>query len=206
MKINDPRFKKQLDFILEIDRLKRIRRQTLLTDATRKENSAEHSWQLAVMVMVLSEYAERDVEVEKVLKMVLIHDLVEIDAGDTYAYNFEAREDKKEREREAAERIFGLLPADQAEEFRALWEEFEALETPEARFANAVDRVQPLIHNYSTNGESWREHGIRCDEVLEQSKQIKQGSTYLWEYAKQLIETAVEQQMFESNEKQTTNC
>src|SRR6056297_294642 len=156
------RLEQQVAFILEIDRLKTIYRRTYLTDTSRFENSAEHSWHIAVMAMLLAEHANTlEVDQLRVIKMLLIHDLVEIDAGDTFAYDTAAHADKAAREQAAADRLFGLLPADQAAEFRALWDEFESRQTPEAKFAGALDRLQPLLHNLYTHGRSWREHGVR---------------------------------------------
>jgi putative hydrolase of HD superfamily len=205
MEIQESRLEQQLDFILEVDRLKSVLRETLLTDSSRKENSAEHSWQLAVMVIVFSEYADDEIDLKRVLKMVVIHDLVEIDAGDTYAYNHEAQEEKEEREREAAESIFGLLPSDQAQEFRTLWEEFESRETSEAMFAKAIDRLQPLIHNYHTGGESWKDHDVRLDDVLDRNEIIQDGSERLWAYTEQLIEAAVERGMLKTDANPVSN-
>ena len=187
------RIQQQFAFLAEMDKLKLIMRQTPLLDGSRKENDAEHSWHLAMLVMILSEYAEPPVDMARVLQMVLIHDVVEIDAGDTYCYNAAAHHDKVERELRAAERLFGLLPGDQGEQLRGLWEEFEARETPEARFANAVDRVQPLLHNCLTGGGSWREHGVKLSQVLERNRPILEGSPRLWEYMRGLLNSAVEQ-------------
>ena len=183
------RLASQLRFILELDRLKSIYRRTYLIDGTRSENSAEHSWHLALMAMVLAEHANEPLDVGKVIRMVLIHDIVEIDAGDTYIYA--AQGDKTERERRAAERIFGLLPPDQEREFRELWDEFEAAKTPEARFASALDRFIPQLHNYHTQGRSWREHGITAERVLTRNVEISYGSVTLWEWTQTLIEQAV---------------
>jgi putative hydrolase of HD superfamily len=183
------RLARQLHFVLEIDRLKSVYRRTYLVDGSRSENSAEHSWHLALLAMVLSEHANEDLDVFKVIKMVLIHDIVEIDAGDTYIYGDQAG--KEERERAAAQRIFGLLPPDQEYEFRALWEEFEEAQTPEARFASALDRFMPQLHNYHTQGRSWQEHGISAERVLERNIEISDGSAVLWEWTQTLIERAV---------------
>lgn len=185
------RLARQLQFVLEIDRLKSVYRRTYLVDGSRSENSAEHSWHLALLAMVLSEHANESLDVFKVIKMVLIHDIVEIDAGDTYIYGDQAG--KEERERTAAERIFGLLPPDQEHEFRALWEEFESAQTPEARFASALDRFMPQLHNYHTQGRSWQEHGISAERVLERNVEISDGSVVLWEWTQVLIERAVEE-------------
>ncbi|RKD30511.1 HD domain-containing protein [Thermohalobacter berrensis] len=185
------RLKKQLDFIVEIDKLKKIIRQTDLIHTSRRENDAEHSWHLAVMTMILSEYANKEIDVLKVMKMVLIHDLVEIDAGDTFCYDEKGNEDKAEREEKAADRIFNILPEDQAKEIRNLWEEFEEMTTDEARFAAALDRMQPLIHNYMTEGGSWKRHSIRKEQVIKRAKPILEGSEELWDFVKNLIEDSV---------------
>ncbi len=185
------RLHKQIQFILEIDRLKTVIRQTLLTDRSRQENSAEHSWHLAIMALLLSEYANQPVDLPRVVKMVLIHDLVEIDAGDTFIYDDKGHQDKAEREQRAAERLFGLLPDDQAGELKSLWEEFEERQTPDARFASALDRLHPMLHNVQTEGASWRKHGITSDLVLARNRTMAEGSTELWEYAQAMIEEAV---------------
>jgi len=185
------RFLQQIEFILEIDKIKQIGRQTLLLDKSRKENDAEHSWHLAVMAVLLGEYAAPGTDINKVVRMVLIHDLIEIDAGDTFCYDEQGNVDKLEREQRCAQRIFAMLPADQAAEFHALWEEFEARQTNEAKFAAALDRLQPNMHNYFTQGASWREHGVTSDRVIERNQQMAEGSPLLWDYAKSLIEDAV---------------
>lgn len=187
------RFEQQLEFLVEIDKIKQVFRRTFLMDKSRTENDAEHSWHLAVMAIILGEYAATSsLDITRVVKMVLIHDLVEIDAGDTYLYDEQAALDKDEREQKAAERIFALLPDDQAQEFRVLWEEFEQRDTPEAQFAASLDRFQPLLHNYKTQGESWKKHGIRREQVLQRGQQMQAGSPFLWEYAQILIERSVE--------------
>ena len=189
----ETRFEQQLQFIQEIDRLKQIFRRTYLMDSSRHENDAEHSWHLAVMAMLLIEYAtDPPIDQTRVIKMVLVHDLVEIDAGDTYLYDERAGEDKSERERRAADRIFGLLPEDQANELRALWDEFEARATPEAKFALALDRFQPLYHNYRTKGISWQQHGVTSPQVLRRLSVMQDGAPQLWEYAQRLIRKSVE--------------
>jgi putative hydrolases of HD superfamily len=190
-KAND-RFEKQLAFIIEIDKLKSVYRQTLLMSGKRYENDAEHSWHLGLMVLLLSEYAKgKGIDLFRAIKMVLIHDLVEIDAGDTFCYDTTATLDKKEREQKAADRIFAILPDDQNAEFRALWDEFELMATPESRFAAALDRFQPLLHNYNTQGAAWKAHGVTADKVLERNKHIAEGAPELWNFAKSLIEDAV---------------
>ena len=186
------RLKKQIEFILEVDNLKHVRRKTILLDRSRRENSAEHSWHIALMVVLMAEYSrEKDIDFFHVMKMLLIHDLVEIDAGDTYCYDDEGRQDQARREARAAERIFGLLPADQAAAFRALWDEFEKRDTPESRFANALDRVQPLLNNYFTAGQTWQDNGIKSGQVHRRMRPVKDGAPVLWEYVSALIEDAV---------------
>ena len=182
------RLARQLYFVLELDKLKSVYRRTYLIDGTRSENSAEHSWHLALLAMVLAEHANEPLDVGKVIRMVLIHDIVEIDAGDTYIYD--AQDDKPEREQRAADRIFGLLPPDQAQEFRDLWDEFEARQTAEARFASALDRFIPQLHNFHTQGRSWKEHGITSESVLMRNVEISHGSMTLWEWTQMLIERA----------------
>jgi len=191
--MNAARLERQIAFVREVDKLKTIQRQTLLTDASRLENDAEHSWHLALMALVLGEYASGgSLDVLHVIRMVLVHDLVEIDAGDTYCYDEDGYTDKLQRETAAAERIFNLLPPDQAAEIRALWDEFEAADTPEARFANALDRLQPLMHNVFTDGRMWKKHGIVKSQVIERNRKIGDGAPDLWEFARSLIEAAVD--------------
>jgi len=192
------RLARQLQFILEIDKLKSIYRRTYLVDGERRENSAEHSWHLAMLAMVLAEHANQSLDVAKVMRMVLVHDIVEIDAGDTYIYADQG--DKAEREQRAADRIFGLLPPDQEHEFRGLWEEFESAATPEARFAAALDRFIPQLHNYHTQGRSWKEHGITAERVLKRNEEMSAGSVILWEWTQTLIERAVAEGLLPRNE------
>jgi putative hydrolase of HD superfamily len=187
------RLSQQIRFILEVDKLKQILRQTLKIADRQRENDAEHSWHLALMVLVLAEHANRpDLDVLKVLGMVIIHDLVEIDAGDTFVYDEAGMTDKAEREQKAADRIFGLLPDDQEEHFRALWEEFEERESPEARFAAALDRLQPVLQNINTDGHAWKHHGIRHNQVLDRNRHMAEGSEAIWEYARAEIQKAVD--------------
>ena len=182
----------QLRFIVEIDKVKGVFRQTLLIDKSRLENDAEHSWHLAVMAVLLAEYAsDKGLDLLRVVKMVLVHDLVEIDAGDTYIYDEAGMKDKAERELAAADRVFGLLPPDQGAEVRGLWEEFEARDTPEAQFAAALDRLQPLLHNYHTQGAQWLKHGVTADRVLAVNRTMAAGAPELWAFAEQLIHDAV---------------
>ena len=176
------RLKKQFEFCLEADKEKFIGRQTYLSDGVRKENDAEHAWHMALMALILSEYANEKIDVLKTFSMILIHDIVEIDAGDTYAYDVEAKKTQKEREEKAAERIFGMLPEDQRAKFRALFEEFEAAETAEARFARAMDNVQPLMLNNATDGKSWEERGVRISQILKRNEITPVGSKALWDY------------------------
>lgn len=188
----DDRLARQVRFLLEIDKLKRVLRQTWHLDQSRRENDAEHSWHLAVMAVLLAEYAaEPNLDLARVVKMALVHDLVEIDAGDTFAYDEVAARDKAQREQQAAERIFNLLPADQARAVRQLWDEFEARRTPEARYAAALDRLQPLLHNIHTEGRAWREHGVTSDQVLKRNRHVAEGAPQLWRFAEGLIRDAV---------------
>jgi putative hydrolase of HD superfamily len=191
--MNLDRLSRQIRFIVEVDKLKEIFRQTLCTQSRRQENDAEHSWHLALLVIVLAEHSNHQpLDVLRVLKMVIIHDLVEIDAGDTFAYDTARMADQHAREAVAAERIFGLLPDDQRAEFRALWDEFEARVTPEAKFAAAVDRFQPMLLNCLTEGAAWRKHGVTSDRVIARNQHIAEGSAPLWEYARRLIDDAVQ--------------
>lgn len=188
----DERLKKQMDFLLEVDKLKFIYRQTYLSNGERKENDAEHSWHLALMVVLLQEYSNEPVDVVKVMTMVLIHDLVEIDAGDTYAYDTAGNQTKREREVKAAQRIFGILPKDQEEAFRALWEEFEAYETPEAKFAHVCDNMQPFMLNHATGGRSWQEHGVKKSQVLGRNSRLAEGSETMKQYFDEILAEHVE--------------
>ena len=186
------RLAQQIRFIVEVDKLKEIFRQTVLINSRRAENDAEHSWHLCLIVLTLAEHANwRQLEVLRVLKMVIIHDLVEIDAGDTFAYDTKGMADQHAREAVAADRIFGLLPPDQGREFRGLWDEFEARQTPEAKFAAAVDRFQPMLLNCRTEGAAWRRHGVTRDRVLARNSYIAEGSRELWAYAERMIEETV---------------
>ena len=189
----DERLKKQMDFLLEVDKLKFIYRQTYLSNGERKENDAEHSWHLALMAVLLQEYSNEPVDVVKVMTMVLIHDLVEIDAGDTYAYDTAGNKTKREREVKAAQRIFGILPKDQEEAFRALWEEFEAYETPEAKFAHVCDNMQPFMLNHATGGRSWQEHGVKKSQVLNRNRYLEDGSKTMKQYFDEIIEEHVKE-------------
>ncbi len=194
MGFDSDRLEKQLAFALEADKEKMIGRQTYLStpveniDAEkvfRKENDAEHAWHLALMVILLQEYANEPIDVLKTVTMVLLHDIVEIDAGDTYAYDDAAKVNQKEREERAAKRIYGMLPADQAEKYYAIWKEFEERKTPEAKFARALDNFQPMMLNHATQGKAWEEHGVYLSQILKRNIPTPEGSEILWSYAKE---------------------
>ena len=185
------RMEKQIDFILEADKEKNIFRQTHLSENGRRENDAEHAWHMAMMVYLLKEYANEEIDVARAMMMALIHDIVEIDAGDTYAYDPKGLETQKAREEQAAERIFGLLPDDQGEELRSLFQEFEASETPEARFVRAMDNFQPLLLNDSNDGRDWREHEIGKTQVMKRHIKTELGSNIIWERTREIIEKHV---------------
>lgn len=202
------RLKKQVEFLLEADKMKSIYRQTyIIADESRgasmrdfegetdkfrrRENDAEHSFHLALFAMILAEHANIPVDVTRVMKMVLIHDIVEIDAGDTYCYDEKAGLTKQEREEKAADRLFGLLPDDQRDEYRALWEEFERRDTAESRFAAALDRMQPMLLNYTKGGISWQEHEVSYGQVYERNRHIGDGSEKLWEYMENVLNDAL---------------
>ncbi len=187
----DTHLAQQIQFVMEIDKLKNVLRQTPLMDNSRRENSAEHSWHLAVMALTLGEYAEPGTDLTHVVKMVLIHDIVEIDAGDTFAYDTQGYTDKAEREERAAARIFGLLPDAQRDELLTLWHEFEAIATPEARFANALDRLEPLLDNYVTGGGSWKKAGVTLAKVQKRMEPIGNVSATLGEYVQQILTESV---------------
>ncbi|MDD6333338.1 MAG: HD domain-containing protein [Clostridia bacterium] len=181
--MNQERLDKQIEFIREIDKEKLIGRQTYLADASRKENDAEHAWHMAIMTVLLSEYANEEIDVLKTITMLLIHDLVEIDAGDTYAYDEEGKKTQKEREQKGADRIFGMLPEDQGAYLRGLWEEFEAQQTPEAKFARTMDNFQPVILNDASKGKSWAEKGVHLSQILKRNEKTGEGSEELWKYS-----------------------
>ena len=182
----------QIEFIKEVDKLKYIVRKTKLLNSDRHENDAEHSWHLAMMAITLAEHSNSPIDVLKVVKMLLIHDIVEIDAGDTFIYDTQKSHDNTEEERQAAERIFGLLPNNQANEFIAIWEEFEEQQSSEAKFARAIDRLEPLLQNVSNNGGTWREFAIGFDKVYPKKQVISHGSSRIWAYAEQLLNDSVE--------------
>ena len=185
------RFEKQKNFILEIDKEKSIFRQTHLSGGGRRENDAEHAWNMAVMVYLLQEYANEPIDIARTMMMVLTHDLVEIDAGDTYAYDAAGKATEHERETAAADRIFGLLPEDQGRLMRGLWEEFEAYETPEARFAHTMDNFQPMLLNDSNGGGDWKARGIKRSQTEKRNEKTGTGSREIWEYMKTLLDANV---------------
>lgn len=189
--MNEERFKKQLAFILEADKEKNVLRQTHLSGRGRRENDAEHAWHMALMIYLLKEYANEDFDLAKAMMMAIIHDVVEIDAGDTYAYDTKGLKTQKERERLAADRIFGLLPDDQRDSLRALFEEYEARKSPEARFVRVMDNFQPLLLNDSGGGADWREHGVGKTQVMARQRSSEDGSTEIWNYTKRLIDKNV---------------
>lgn len=180
--MSEKRLEQQFAFCREIDKEKMIRRQTYLIDGKTKENDAEHAWHMAIMTLILSEYANEKIDVLKTISMLLIHDIVEIDAGDTFAYDEEAKKTQQEREKKAADRIFGMLPQDQAKAFRELWNEFEDGESPEARFAKTMDNVQPIMLNAATGGKSWEEWGTPLSKILKRNENTAKGSERLWQY------------------------
>ncbi|RDU23387.1 HD domain-containing protein [Anaerosacchariphilus polymeriproducens] len=182
------RLKQQMKFILEIDNLKKVQRQSYLSDGSRKENDTEHSWHLAMMCFLLKEYAPKEIDVLKTMTMVLIHDIVELDAGDTYAYDDAGNSTKREREVKAAERIYGILPKEQDKELRNLWEEFEEGTSEEAKFANALDKIQPILLNDASEGKAWREHAVEINQILKRNEKTPKGAPELWEYCEKLLE------------------
>lgn len=188
---------KQIEFIKEIDKIKYIQRRTKLFNSDRNENDAEHSWHLALMAMVLSEYSDQKIDLLKVLKMVLIHDIVEIDAGDTFIYDQNKSHDNTEEELKSARRIFGILPETQAQEFIEIWMEFEEGLSNEAKFARSMDRLEPLLQNTSNNGGTWKEYGVKFQTVYDKKKVIKEGSSELWDYAEKLLKNSVENGILE---------
>lgn len=186
------RLEQQINFIIEIDKTKEIFRQTYISNGMRKENDAEHAWHFAIMAVLLAEYANEPVDVLNVVKMALIHDLVEIDAGDTYLYDAEGTKTKAQREMKAANRIYHLLPEDQGKELFELWREFEERKTPEAKFAATIDRLQPILLNDATDGKAWLEHDISEEQILERNVHTKKGSEKIWEYMQKIFAENIE--------------
>lgn len=184
----DDRLKEQIDFILEIDKMKEILRQNYLADGSARENDADHSWHLAMMALILSEYSNEKVDVARVVPMVLTHDLVEIDAGDTYAYDEAGALTKEKREKAAADRIFGILPKEQGTWMRGLWDEFEACNTPESKFAHVLDNSLPLFLNHAAGGISWKEHKVKRSQIYKRNRITGDGSAKIWEYMQELIQ------------------
>ena len=190
--MSDNPLDQQIEFLLEMDKLKSIFRRSYISGTDRHENDAEHSWHLAIMALVLAEHANTKIDMLRLLKMLLIHDIVEIDAGDTFFYADKGADDKSERERAAANRLFGLLPKNQEKEFKDIWEEFEEGRTAEALFAKSLDRLMPLLHNFYSEGKAWKEYGVTQDQVFNKNKHIADGSKELWEFARSIISKAVE--------------
>jgi putative hydrolase of HD superfamily len=186
----------QLEFLLEVDRLKGVLRRSFVLAGARRENSAEHSWHLALAAWLLAGHANEPVDIGRVMAMALVHDIVEIDAGDTFVYDEQGALDKSEREQRAAERLFGLLPEPQGAHLRALWDEFETRETPEARFAAAIDRLLPILANLATDGKSWREHGISLARVLARNASMAEGSLALWSEVQSRLHDAATRGVF----------
>ena len=186
------RLEKQIQFIVEADKVKNIFRQTYLSDGERKENDAEHSWHLALSAILLKEYVSEEVDLLKVITMVLIHDLVEIDAGDTYAYDSAGAKDKREREEKAADRIFSILPTEQGQYFRELWEEFEEYETEEAKYAHLLDNFQPMLLNDAAKGKSWSEHQVKKQQIYKRNERIEETSETIWGEMQRIVEKNIE--------------
>ena len=190
--IKDEKLQKQIRFAIVIDEMKNIFRRNLIIDGTRRENDAEHSWNLAMLAMLFEEYSTEKVDLEKVLKIALVHDLIEVYAGDTFAYDVKGNEDKLQREIESANKLFGILDPEQGAEIRALWDEFEAKETAESKYANAIDRIQPLINNYMTNGHTWKEGDVHAPQILKRMDIIRTTTPALWPIVEGIISTSIE--------------
>lgn len=186
------RLEKQIQFIVEVDKVKNIFRQTYLVDGERKENDAEHSWHLALSAILLKEYVSEEIDLFKVITMVLIHDIVEIDAGDTYAYDSVGAKDKREREEKAADRIFNILPTEQGQYFRELWEEFESYETEDAKYAHLLDNFQPMLLNDASKGKSWSEHQVKKEQIYKRNERIADTSETIWEEMQRIVEKNIQ--------------
>ncbi len=190
--IKDDKIKNQIKFVMVIDEMKNIFRRNLIIDGSRRENDAEHSWHLAMLAMILEEYSAEKIDLERVLKIALVHDLIEVYAGDTFAYDEKGNEDKHEREVKAADKLFGMLDSIQGAEIRALWDEFEAMETAESRYANAIDRIQPLILNYMTNGHTWKQGDVHSAQIYKRMDIIRTATPELWHIVEGIINTSIE--------------
>lgn len=190
--IKDEKLKNQIKFVMVIDEMKNIFRRNLIIDGSRRENDAEHSWHLAMLAMILEEYSAEKIDLERVLKIALVHDLIEVYAGDTFAYDEKGNEDKHEREVKAADKLFGMLDGTQGGEIRALWDEFEAMETAESRYANAIDRIQPLILNYMTNGHTWKQGNVHSTQIYKRMDIIRTATPELWHIVEGIINTSIE--------------
>lgn len=188
------RFRNQMTFLVEIDRMKTILRRNLIADGSKRENDAEHSWHFAMMAMVLEEYAaeKKHINFDRVLRMALVHDLVEVYAGDTFCYDQEGNQSKAQREQEAADRLFGILPQEQGMEYRKLWEEFDAMDTPDSRYAAAIDRLQPFVLNYLTNGHTWKLGNVESSQVYQRIGPVKEALPELWEPIVKMIQDSIE--------------
>lgn len=186
------RLRKDIEFIVELDKMKSIFRRTSIIGQDRNEDDAQHSWHIAIMAMVLSEYSNEKIDVCKVIKMLLTHDLIEIYAGDTFCYDKEGNNDKKERELAAADIIYGMLDEDKGKELRALWDEFEEMETPEALFAASMDRLQPMLNNYHNNGGTWQKYNVPKSDIYKRIEPVKKTSDELWNFVQHMIEDAYE--------------
>ena len=187
------RLEQQMRFLVEVDKMKSVYRRTILIDKTRRESDAEHSWHFALMAMLLAEYADPEkVDCARVIRMALVHDLIEIYAGDTFAYDVQGNQDKRQRETEAADKLFALLPEDQAAEIRALWEEFDAMETPDAQYAAAIDRLQPFLNNYLTQGHTWGLGGVKSAQVYERMDPIRVALPEFWPFVDKMIQESIE--------------
>ncbi len=191
--LDNDRLKKQIEFLVEIDKMKNVFRRTVLIDGSRRENDAEHSWHFAMLALILNEYCSEVIDVSRVIKIAICHDLVEIYAGDTFAYDSEGHKDKEKREKESAEKLFSILPDDEGKEIKELWLEFENKETPESRFANVCDRFQPLVHNYLTNGHTWKEGDVHAPQVLERMSVIKDAAPEIWKAVTGIVEESAKQ-------------
>ena len=187
------RLEQQMRFLVEVDKMKSVYRRTILIDKTRRESDAEHSWHFALMAMLLAEYADPEkVDCARVIRMALVHDLIEMYAGDTFAYDVQGNQDKRQRETEAADKLFALLPEDQAAEIRALWEEFDAMETPDAQYAAAIDRLQPFLNNYLTQGHTWGLGGVKSAQVYERMDPIRVALPEVWPFVDKMIQESIE--------------